>query len=117
MSYIKSIVSEYYQLKKDIDYHKTVLKNLNDRKKRAEVSIIDHLEQNNLNGVRYKDLYFQRKTSTRHVPKKKDDKIEDIRDTLSKYVVNSEEIADEIIKTLKGEEVDKHFLSIKKKKK
>jgi hypothetical protein len=114
-SEIIAAVTELKDLSQDIAIRAKEIKKLRDRKKELEEKICKFLEEKDQPGVKYKDtaIILEKNKYTR-IPKKKAKKEEDCLAVLRHYGIgNAEKIFNELVETMKGDEVPKNAVRLK----
>jgi len=85
-----------------------------ERKRLLERQIYDYLDKTNTPGIRYKGKEYTLDIKTNRNRLKKSEKEQISKDILRKYGIhNSDDIVDEILDSLKGEQSTKRILKVK----
>ena len=114
-SEIIAYVTELKELVADIKQRSMQLGKLRKRKEELEKKITDFLTEKDQPGVKYKDTaVILEKNKIKRVPKKKAQKEEECLEVLKYYgITNAEKILNELVETMKGEEVPKNTIRLK----
>jgi hypothetical protein len=114
-SEIIACVTELKSLTDDIKLRSMELKKLRKRKEDLEKKIEEFLIEKDQPGVKYRDVAVViEKNHYKRVPKKKNQKEEDCINILKHYGIgNAEKICNEMLESLKGDEVPKNSIKIK----
>lgn len=113
MSEIGSIILELKDLNNEIKIRNEELKKLRLRKKNIEENLCKFFEEKKQPGIKYKGLAVVAEDKTTRTKKKKEEKTQDCINVLKHYNIhNAEKIYNELLETMKGDEISKKSVKI-----
>jgi hypothetical protein len=113
-SEITSIISELKEITNEIKIRALELSKLRKRKEELEEQVVKFLDEKDQPGVKYKGVAVIAEDKIRRLPKKKSQKEEDCLSVLRHYGIgNAEKIYNELLETMKGDEIPKKAIRIK----
>jgi|LauGreDrversion4_2_1035121.scaffolds.fasta_scaffold01314_4 hypothetical protein len=113
MSEIGSIILELKELNNELKIRNEEIKKLRERKKQIEENLCKFFEEKKQPGIKYKGLAVVAEDKTARVKKKKAEKTQDCINVLKHYNIhNAEKIYNELLETMKGDEISKKTVKI-----
>lgn len=113
MSEIGAIILELKELNNEIKIRNEELKKLRQRKKEIEENLCKFFEEKKQPGIKYKGLAVVAEDKTARAKKKKAEKTQDCINVLKHYNIhNAEKIYNELLETMKGDEISKKTVKI-----
>lgn len=111
---VKSYVTELKNINDELKSLRIKTIKLNHRKKELEEKLVDYLDKNEQNGVKFKGTAVIKEEKDKHVPLKKKEKNQTAIFLLQQNgVKNPEKVYKELIDKLKGDVVTKKFIKLK----
>lgn len=115
MSDIPGLILELNSISNEITTRSNELSKLKSRKKQIEDTLCKFFEEKKQPGVKYKGLAVITEDTKTRVRKKKIEKEEDCISLLKNYNVNNpQKLYKELMEQMKGDEIEKKKLKIKK---
>lgn len=117
-SEIAAAVNELKTITNEIRLRSIDLSKLRKRKDELEEKVAKFLDEKDQPGIKYKGMAIIAEDKTRRLHKKKTEKKEDVMNVLRHYNIgNVEKIYNEIVESMRGDEVPKKIIKIKDVKK
>jgi hypothetical protein len=113
MAEIGSIIIELKELNNELKIRNEEMKKLKKRKKEIEESLCKFFEEKKQPGIKYKGMAVVAEDKTGRMKKKKAEKTQDCINVLKHYNIhNAEKIYNELMETMKGDEISKKTVKI-----
>lgn len=110
---ISNDVTELENINKEIKRLNEILKPLRKRKQELEESILKYMEEQDQPGLKYKDMIITSEVGVGREKKKKEEKVENLKQVLQKMGAHANDDAvDKVMNAIKGKPVDKLKLKL-----
>lgn len=113
-SEITSVIGELKEITNEIKIRSLELSKLRRRKDELEEQVVKFLDEKDQPGVKYKGVAVIAEDKIKRLPKKKSQKEEECLAVLRHFgISNAEKIYNELLETMKGDEIPKKTIKIK----